>query len=49
MKTTNKEESGIDMLSKIYDIRQEELQVENKNDRVILKNELNGVELEIPL
>ena len=46
MEQTNRESSYIDMLGKIYDARQEEIQAEDKDDRVILKNELNGIELE---
>lgn len=46
MEQTKSEDSYVDMLGKIYDARQEELQVEDKEDRVILKSELNGMELE---
>lgn len=46
MEQTKIEDSYVDMLGKIYDVRQEELQEEDKEDRVILKSELNGIELE---
>ena len=46
MEQTKSGNSYVDMLGKIYDARQEELQSEDKNDRVMLKNELNGIELE---
>lgn len=46
MEQTKRGDSYVDMLGKIYDVRQEELQVEDKKDRVILKSELNGIELE---
>lgn len=46
MEQTKREDSYTDMLSKIYDARQEELQEEDKMDRIALKNELNGIELE---
>lgn len=36
----------VDVLSKIYDARQEELQEQDSMDRSILRNELNGIELE---
>lgn len=42
----NKKSNNVDMLGKIYDVRQEELQEESSMDRTILKNELNGIELE---
>lgn len=45
MHQTEKESNFIDMLSKIYDARQEELQEQDSIDRSILKSELNGVEL----
>ncbi len=46
MEQTKRESDSIDMLSKIYDVRQEELQSEDGMDRRILKSELNGIELE---
>ena len=46
MHQTEKESNFIDMLSKIYDARQEELQEQDSMDRSILRNELNGIELE---
>lgn len=46
MEQTKSESNSIDMLSKIYDVRQEELQSEDGMDRRILKSELNGIELE---
>jgi len=46
MQQTKKEGNSIDILSKIYDARQEELQEQDSMDRSILKNELNGIELE---
>ena len=36
----------VDVLSKIYDARQEELKEQDSIDRIILRNELNGIELE---
>lgn len=46
MEQMNKKSNNVDMLGKIYDVRQEELQEESSMDRTILKNELNGIELE---
>ena len=46
MEHMNKKSNNVDMLDKIYDVRQEELQEESSMDRTILKNELNGIELE---
>ena len=46
MEQTKSESNSIDMLSKIYDVSQEELQSEDGMDRRILKSELNGIELE---
>ncbi len=46
MEQMNKKSNNVDMLDKIYDVRQEELQEESSMDRTILKNELNGIELE---
>lgn len=46
MSQMNKKNSDVDMLGKIYDARLEELQEENKMDRMELKDELNGVKLE---
>ena len=43
MEQTKSESNSIDMLSKIYDVRQEELQSEDGMDRRILKSELNGI------
>ena len=46
MEQTKRESDSIDMLSKIYDVSQDELQSEDGMDRRILKSELNGIELE---
>lgn len=46
MEQIEKESNVTDMLSKIYDARQEELQKQDKMDRNILKGQLNGIELE---
>lgn len=46
MEQINKKSNNVDMLGKIYNVRQEELQEESIMDRTILKNELNGIELE---
>lgn len=46
MEQTKKGSNHVDMLSKIYDARQEELQEQDSMDRTILKGELNGIELE---
>lgn len=46
MEQRNQENNTTDMIGKIYNARQEELQEESRMDRAILKNELSGIELE---
>ena len=41
MEQMNKKSNNVDMLDKIYDVRQEELQEESSMDRTILKNVLD--------
>lgn len=41
-----KEIKGEEMLDKIYHMRQEELELESKQDRKVLKTKLNEVQLE---